>query len=114
MIKALQKKFIFTAMTAVTVLLLVILGALNVFNSISSNRQSFRLIEELGRQGDRTFSTARSNYEELSPPPPSVSYAEAGSWRSRETATSFSEIFVSSSPSRTRFAIRKARVWGSL
>ena len=63
-------------MTAVTVLLLVILGALNVFNSISSNRQSFRLIEEFGRQGDRTFSTVHSNYEELSPPPPSVSYAE--------------------------------------
>ena len=50
MTRALQKKFVVTAMIAVTVLLLVVLGALNVFNAITTTRQSERLLEELGRQ----------------------------------------------------------------
>ena len=52
MTKTLQRKFIVTAMIAVTVLLLVLLGAINVFNVISSFRQSDELLEMLSRQED--------------------------------------------------------------
>ena len=50
MIRTLQKKFVVTAMIAVTVLLVVVLGALNVFNTVSNLRQSDRLLDELARQ----------------------------------------------------------------
>ena len=50
MIRALQKKFVVTAMIAVTVLLLVVLGALNVFNAVSNARQTEFLLDDLGRQ----------------------------------------------------------------
>ena len=52
MTKTLQRKFIVTAMIAVTVLLLVLLGAINAFNVISSFRQSNELLEMLSRQED--------------------------------------------------------------
>ena len=52
MTKTLQRKFIVTAMIAVTVLLLVLLGAINVFNVISSFRQSDELLEMISRQED--------------------------------------------------------------
>ena len=51
MIRALQKKFVVTAMIAVSVLLLVVLGALNVFNAVSNARQTEFLLDDLGRQG---------------------------------------------------------------
>ena len=50
MIRALQKKFVVTAMIAVTVLLLVVLGALSVFNAVSNARQTEFLLDDLGRQ----------------------------------------------------------------
>ena len=50
MTHALQKKFVITAMIAVTVLQVVVLGALNVFNAVSNARQSDRLLDELARQ----------------------------------------------------------------
>ena len=50
MIRTLQKKFVITAMIAVTVLLLVVLGALNVFNAVSNIRQAEFLLDDLGRQ----------------------------------------------------------------
>jgi signal transduction histidine kinase len=50
-IRALQKKFVVTAMIAVSVLLLVVLGALNVFNAVSNARQTEFLLDDLGRQG---------------------------------------------------------------
>ena len=50
MIRTLQKKFVITAMIAVTVLLLVVLGALNVFNTVSNIRQAEFLLDDLGRQ----------------------------------------------------------------
>ena len=50
MIRALQKKFVVTAMIAVTVLLLVVLGALNVFNAVSNTRQAEFLLDDLGHQ----------------------------------------------------------------
>ena len=54
MIRILQKKFIVTAMIAVTVLLLVVLGALNVVNLRSNIRQAEMMLDMLGFQGDRS------------------------------------------------------------
>ena len=48
MIRALQKKFVVAAMIAVTVLLAVVLGALNIFNAVSNARQTEMLLDELG------------------------------------------------------------------
>ncbi len=50
MIRTLQKKFVITAMTAVTVLLLVVLGALNISNAISNSKQAERTLDELSGQ----------------------------------------------------------------
>ena len=55
MIKSLQKRFITTAMIAVSVLLLVLLGAINVVNAWSSLGQTDSLLDaltesETGRQ----------------------------------------------------------------
>ena len=47
MIRTLQKKFIVTAMIAVTVLLLVLLGAINIANAVSSSRESAALLDML-------------------------------------------------------------------
>lgn len=49
MTKTLQKKFIVTAMIAVTVLLIAVLGGLNVFNALSARSQSERLAQVLLR-----------------------------------------------------------------
>ncbi len=49
MIKSLQKKFVVTAMAAVTVLLTVLLGLLNVGNVVITGRQSDSLLEVLAR-----------------------------------------------------------------
>ena len=65
MIRALQKKFVITAMIAVTVLLLVVLGALNVFNAVSNIRQAEFLLDDLGRQA--AF-FPRTNGQPLPPP----------------------------------------------
>ena len=71
MIRTLQKKFIVTAMVAVTVLLLVLLGAINVFNYLSSSRQSdtskllatdytiFGIVDSLTLRGIRTYDKAK-------------------------------------------------------
>lgn len=47
MIKTLQRKFIVTAMIAVSVLLLALLGAINVFSAVSSAADSQRLLGQL-------------------------------------------------------------------
>ena len=47
MIKTLQKKFIVTAMIAVTVLLTVLLGGVNAVNAWTSARENDRLLESL-------------------------------------------------------------------
>lgn len=47
MIRTLQKKFVITAMAAITVLLLVLLGAINVVNAWSVNQQTERLLAML-------------------------------------------------------------------
>ena len=49
MTKTLQKRFIVTAMIAVTVLLVLLLGGLNTFNALSSENESQRLLQILLR-----------------------------------------------------------------
>ena len=53
MIRTLKRKFIKAAMTAVTVLLLSLLGALNLVNAWSTRQESLRLLDNLIRM-DRT------------------------------------------------------------
>ena len=53
MIRSLQKKFVVTAMIAVTVLLAVVLGALNIINAVSTTRQAENLLMELVMRSDR-------------------------------------------------------------
>lgn len=47
MIKTLKRKFIFTAMTAITILLLVLIGAINIINMNINNSQSERMMERI-------------------------------------------------------------------
>ena len=47
MVKLLKKKFIITAMTAVTVLLLLMLGAINLFNIVSVQTRNSELLDEV-------------------------------------------------------------------
>lgn len=47
MIKKLQKKFIFSAMLAVTILLIILLGAINTANAYSSKIQNERMLDNL-------------------------------------------------------------------
>lgn len=49
MIRTLQKKFILTAMVAVSVLLVLMLGLFNGMNLITTHRENLRLMEILGR-----------------------------------------------------------------
>ena len=50
MIKTLQKRFIFTAMIAVTILLIVLLGAINLINAGITIKQSNNMLHSLLRQ----------------------------------------------------------------
>lgn len=47
MIKTLQKKFIITAMTAITILLVVLLGAINIINAWTTSRETDGMLEFL-------------------------------------------------------------------
>lgn len=47
MIKQLQRKFVLSAMLAISILLIVVLGGINIFNTISTNRQTDKLLSTL-------------------------------------------------------------------
>lgn len=47
MIKQLQKKFVLSSMLAITILLVVVLGGINIFNTVSTNRQTDKLLSTL-------------------------------------------------------------------
>ena len=47
MVKQLQKKFIISAMLAVTILLVVLIGGINVFNYLTTSGDNDRLMEML-------------------------------------------------------------------
>lgn len=48
MIKQLQRKFVLSAMTAITILLVVVLGGINIFNAVSVKKQTDKLLFTLG------------------------------------------------------------------
>ena len=50
MIKTLKRKFVFTAMLAITVFILLLLGGINVFFTVSNGRQTDMLLESLLEQ----------------------------------------------------------------
>ena len=79
MIRALQKKFVVTAMIAVTVLLAAVLGALNVFNAVSNSRQTEFLLDDLGRQA-----TVFLHAEDHAVPPPAAGEPDSGSGTAAE------------------------------
>lgn len=47
MIKQLQKKFVLSSMLAISILLVVVLGGINIFHTISSNKQTDKLLSTL-------------------------------------------------------------------
>lgn len=47
MIKQLQKKFVVSSMLAITILLVVVLGGVNIFNAVSARRQTDKLLATL-------------------------------------------------------------------
>ena len=49
MIKQLQKKFVVSAMLAISILLIVVLGGINIFNGISAKRQTDNLLSTLAQ-----------------------------------------------------------------
>lgn len=49
MIKQLQRKFVVSAMLAISILLIVVLGGINIFNTISTNRQTDKLLSTLAQ-----------------------------------------------------------------
>ena len=65
MTKTLQKKFIVTAMIAVTVLLVLLLGGLNVMNAVSSANESERLLHMLSFE--RSFSDGPPDFNAAPP-----------------------------------------------
>ena len=52
MIHTLQKKFVLSAMLAITILLLVLIGAINIANALLLNRQTDQLMEILSKTSD--------------------------------------------------------------
>lgn len=51
MIKALKRKFVFTAMAAVSVLLVILLGVINIANAVSTVKRTDRLLSDVARLG---------------------------------------------------------------
>ena len=47
MIKQLQKKFVVSSMLAITILLVVVLGGVNIFNAVSARKQTDNLLATL-------------------------------------------------------------------
>ena len=68
MIKTLQRKFIVTAMIAVSMLLLALLGAINIFSAVSSAADSPRLLGQLASFED--FGASRRSGKRCVSPQP--------------------------------------------
>ena len=74
MIRALQKKFVITSMTAISVLLLVLLGGINITNIVLSEKETSRTLgwitaQELGEFPDKPFSGNKSTAPDADKPP---------------------------------------------
>ena len=86
MIRTLKKKFIVTAMIAVTVLLVVMLGAVNAVNAWSNRQEANELLELLTRMEANGFRPDRREDGKLHPPP---GEAESGAEASGEPLNGF-------------------------
>lgn len=64
MVKALQKKFIFTAMTAVSILLIVLIGGINIADCLIYARQTNEQLEMLIHTEKRMIKQERSSFEQ--------------------------------------------------
>lgn len=64
MIKTLQKKFIITAMTAVSILLVVLLGVINMINAWTTSQKSDELLSALSKSESEQAPTAPDDNKE--------------------------------------------------
>lgn len=71
MVKQLQKKFIISAMTAVTILLVVLIGGINVFNYLTTSNDNDRLMEMLCYSFE-TSTKWNANITDNTQPPQSI------------------------------------------
>ena len=68
MVKQLQKKFIISAMTAVTILLVVLIGGINVFNYLTTSGDNDRLMEMLGNSFEASTMWSADTTDNTQPP----------------------------------------------
>ena len=97
MIRALQKKFVITSMTAISVLLLVLLGGINITNIVLSEKETSRTLgwitaQELGEFPDKPFSGNKSTAPDADKPPKPPS--PFGQGRNAKDAILSSNYFV--------------------
>lgn len=68
MVKQLQKKFIISAMLAVTILLVVLIGGINVFNYLTTSNDNDRLMEMLGNSFENSTIWNADTTDNTQPP----------------------------------------------
>lgn len=68
MVKQLQKKFIISAMLAVTILLVVLIGGINVFNYLTTSGDNDRLMEMLGNSFEASTMWNADTTDNTQPP----------------------------------------------
>ncbi len=72
MVKQLQKKFIISAMTAVTILLVVLIGGINVFNYLTTSGDNDRLMEMLGNSFENSTMWNGNDASDNTQPPQDI------------------------------------------
>lgn len=70
MIRALQKKFVLTSMTAITILLLVLLGGINISNLVVTNRTTKETLSALMQQEQMRSHSDSGSAPQTAPAPP--------------------------------------------
>lgn len=68
MVKQLQKKFIISAMLAVTILLVVLIGGINIFNYLTTSGDNDRLMEMLGNSFENSTIWNADTTDNTQPP----------------------------------------------
>ena len=68
MVKQLQKKFIISAMLAVTILLVVLIGGINIFNHLTTSNDNDRLMEMLGNSFENSTMWNADTTDNTQPP----------------------------------------------
>lgn len=86
MVKQLQKKFIISAMTAVTILLVVLIGGINVFNYLTTSGDNDRLMEMLGNSFEASTMRNGNDTSDNTQPPQDTNDTQQNT--ATDTATS--------------------------